>query len=421
MRQNSLQGCQQVVRALRQELHGADDQKVTRITKVLDESDDPMMNELLLDPFRDRLAVLKPVRPLRFSRFLFMPFDPLIVPARDWKLGEPSIPRTVLTPISRSVRAALGNAASVFDQCTVGPKADVEQAISLAGDLIWPRAAELLGTAPIPADWDATGLASSAYPTLARAIAAVLHRAPHMRRLARDRRPRTPEADDQAVDDILRDIANEPAEGRTMITQLILLHAPHAASALRRFQSSHRDQADGQSLQQALTHGTERVLAAMEGELGFTKDISHASLAGAANEVRRISAILQEIECGSGSGKDQQRLRAIRRQLDLVCQTRFAAGLQAGLVVPLAEAPGPIDAASQVRLEDCSRDLRMLETEARKVGGASSYEHLLRQASDNVLAAGQAGSLSSARKLRLIELLAGPDAAEALYRLERTV
>lgn len=416
MQKDSLGGGQQAVRSLTQELRDADDQKVIRIAGVVDEVSDPAINQSLLDPFRDRLAVLKPVRPLRFSRFLFIPLDPLIVPGRDWRPGEPSIPRTVLMSISGMVRTGLGTEASGFDRRIAGRKADVEQAISQAGEVIWPRAAELLAAAPLPADWPTTGLAASAYPSLALAIAAILRRAPQLRRLAQAGRPDVPDGDEQAIGAILKDIAQEPAESQTMIARLILLQAPHAAPALRRFLALKRGQAESASLQQALARGTEQVLAAMENEPGFTKEIGHASLAQAADEVRRISTVLQEIENGGNAGKDRLRLKAIRGQLDQACRTRFAEGLQAGLVAPLTAASGPVESAGQVRLENCSRDLRVLEMEARKVGGSASYDRLLLEASESVLSAAQAGALSPVRKIRLIEILSGPEAAEALYR-----
>ncbi len=419
MQNSSFEGGQQAVRALRQELHGADDHKVTRITEVLDELSDPTINQSILDPFRDRLATLKPVRPLRFSRLLFIPLDPLIVAGRAWRVGEPSIPRTVLASISSTVRAECGSEVTLFEQLMSGRRADMVQAITLAGDVIWPRAAEVLAMAPPPVDWGATGLAESVYPPLARTIASVLRRAPHLRRLARHGGDGGPEAD-KAMRAILQDITRKSAESRTMITRLILLQAPHAAPALRRFLSASQDQAEKASLQHALARGTEQVLVAMENEPEFAKEIGHASLGRAANELRRINAVLQEIEDGSGTGKDRQRLKAIRGHLDQACRTRFADGLQAGLVAPLTAASGPVDGASQTRLESCTRDLQILEMEARKAGGSASYDRLLQQASDSVFAAAQAGTLSPARKIRLIEILSGPEAAEALYRQSMT-
>jgi hypothetical protein len=414
MRKASPAGASLTMRDVHQEMHHVDDQQIIRITALVDEASDATINQFVLEPFRHRLAALKPVRPPRFSRFLFIPLDPVIVSAQHWKLGDPAIPRTVLVSISKTLRSNLGGEANVFDRLLARHKADMTLAITLAGDVIWPRGAELLVMVPATVGLASPGLAESVYPPLARSIAAVLRRAPQLRRLARGGRPGVAAADDCSVSAILQGVANETAESRSMITRLILLQAPRAAPALRRFLAASQDRAERTALHNAMAHGIEQVLAGMESTPEFTREIGHASLARAADEVRRLSLVLQQIE--DGGGKDLSRLNAIRRDLDQACRTRFAEGVQSGLVAPLAAASGSVDSAGQVRLESCTRDLRTLEMAARKVGDAASYDCLLRQASDVVLTAAQAGTLSSVRKIRLIEILSGPEEAEALYR-----
>lgn len=418
MQNGSSDAGQQAVRALRHELRDADDQKVKRITAVLDEIADPTVNQSILDPFRDRLAVLKPVRPIRFSRVLFVPLDPVIVPARDWKPGDPSVPRTALASMCRVVRAQLAAEAGVIDKIIAGRKADTTQAITLAGERLWPQAAEILAVAPAPADWVDTGLRPAVYQPLAVAIAAVLRRGSQLRCLLRDGEVGALEADDGAIRDLLHNITSEPAEGQAMITRLILLQSPHAAPAVRRFMSSSRDLATRTMLQQAMAGGVEHALAKLESDAGFAKDIARVALADAGVEVRRITTLLAEIEEENGAAANRPRLRAIREKLNQACQTRFADGLREGVVTPLAEAAGLMDGAGQIQLENCTRDLRALEIIARRVGSPAHYDRLLAQASDAVLAAAASGTLSPVRKIRLIEILAGPEAAEALYRQE---
>jgi hypothetical protein len=74
-----------------------------------------------------------------------------------------------------------------------------------------------------------------------------------------------------------------------------------------------------------------------------------------------------------------------------------------------------VDGKAQTALESSARELRKLETMARHIGNPAGYDALLRTASDAVLTAADAGILTPMRKYRLIELLAGSDAAEALY------
>ncbi len=174
------------VRAVRQDLRVADDQKIKRVIAMLDDVADPTVNRTLLDPLRVRLASLNLMRPLRFTRLLFLPLDPLIVEPRDWKPGEPLVPRSVLAPIGTLVRKGLGGEAIFIDKTIAKQKTDAAQAILLAGEALWPRAAEILAAAPAPSDWDESGLPVKLFEPLARAISAVLRRGVQLRNLLRD-------------------------------------------------------------------------------------------------------------------------------------------------------------------------------------------------------------------------------------------
>jgi hypothetical protein len=415
MAQDSPKQGQLEMRALRHELLGADDEKFRRIIAVLDNINDPSVNQTILDPLRTRLASLKPVRPLRFIRLLFFPLDPLIVQARDWRPGDESVPRTVLASIGASVQAKLGGEVAKVEQIIAAHKTDQTQAITVAGAALWSRAAEILAVAPVPADWEATGLRLTAYPVLAQAIAAVLKRASRLRSLMLDEKIGALTPDIQTVRDILRDIASEPAEGCAMIVRLILVQSPHATPLLRQIAASSQNLAERSALQQAVASGLDKTLHHLDSETGLSDEIGRAVLAEVGDDVRRISAFLSELDLDTAAAKHRPRLAEIRQKLDKACRSRFAGGLTEGLVMPLAVASGPMDAAGQTQLETCARDLRTLETAARKVGGAVSYDKMLLQASEAVRAAAGAGTLSVVRRLRLTEILAGSEAAIALY------
>jgi len=173
-------------------------------------------------------------------------------------------------------------------------------------------------------------------------------------------------------------------------------------------------------VREAIHRGTEQMLTDMESEAGFSDDVGRAALANVGAQVRRIITFLQEIEHDAGCAIDRPRLHAIRQKLDAACRERFADDLSAGLLTPLAAASGPLDGSGQARLETRSRELRVLETEARRIGGAANYDRLLLQASEAVLEAAAAGTLTSVRTIRLIEILAGPETAEELYEQERS-
>jgi len=284
------------VRALRDELRDADDGKIRRVLAIVDEAADPTFNQKLLGSLRPRLAMLRPARPTRFARLLLMPLDSLIVPAPAWRPGEPVLPRTILASVIETVRAGLGGDTGVIDKIIAGCGRDEALALTRAGEALWPRAAEILAAAPLPAGWPETGLRPEIWPHLAQSIAAVLRRASQLRRLARDQELGAVELDEDQVNVILRHTAGEPPEACAMIVHLILVRAPHAAQLLRRIVSSNRSPAEKIVLRQAIDRAMERMLSGMEVPAAFTHDIGVAGLAGATAQLRQMTTLLREIE-----------------------------------------------------------------------------------------------------------------------------
>jgi hypothetical protein len=403
------------VRELRPGILEADDQKIRRILAVVDGVSDPTVNQALLDPLRPRLALLKPVRPLRFARLLFIPLDPLTLPAHAWRLGEPAIPRSILAPIAAIVRSGLGDEAHAIDRIIAGHKADATQVVTRAGDLLWPRAAEVLSAATVPDDWPETGLAAALFPPLAACIAAVLRRAAPLRCLALGEDLGALATDAEAVNDVLRGMAAEPEVGRTMIARLLLLRSPRAAKYLRDVAASGQDQNEKDAVRRAMERATEAVLSEMEHAPGFVDAIGLGALASVGGEVGRVTTLLREIESALPSGPHSRRLKAIRDKLSGICQERFERGVTEGMVARLGTSAAPVDGECQTELEACSRDLRKLDLAARHLGGPAEYDRLLAQARNSVRLAADAGTLTPMRHCRLIEILAGSEAAEALY------
>ncbi len=403
------------LRELRRDLIKASDHKIKQIVAELDHLANPVANRAVLDPIRSRLASLKPARPLRFARLFCTPIDPLIVPARDWRPGDPTIPRTVLASLAQVVRSRLGDEVSAIETIIAGHKTDAVQAITSAGELLWPRAAEILAVAVPPVDWPETGLRPAVFTDLAHAVAAVLRRAPQLRRLARQGAIGALPPDEQAVSDILANIAKEPPVACAMIVRLILTQSPHATPVLPRIVASIPGVTEKALLRQAMASATENVLADMESGPLITDEIGRGSLADAGDGVRRVITLLAELEQETDAAKHRPRLRVIRERLDQACRARFADGMRESLVAPLADAIGPVTQAGQIRLETCARELRALETAARKVGGSDCYDQMLPAAAEAVKAAAEAGNLTPVRTLRLIEILSGPEVAEVYY------
>src|SRR3978361_375353 len=103
------------VRALRNDIREADDKKILQIVALLDSRPENELSQSVLDPLRPRLAALKPVRSLRFSRLLAIPLDDLIVPAAVWRPGQTAVPRSMLRAMTSIVRAELGTDVQTID------------------------------------------------------------------------------------------------------------------------------------------------------------------------------------------------------------------------------------------------------------------------------------------------------------------
>lgn len=403
------------VQALHSGLLEANDHKLRRVLAVVDGVADPAINQALLETLRPRLATLRPVRPLRLTRLLFIPLDPLTVPLRGWRPGDATVPRPVLAPIAQIVRSGLGDLAAVIDGIIAGHKADAAQAITLAGELLWPRAAAILAAAPMPADWTETGLPPGAYRPLAASIAAVLRRAPQLRCLALDEEQGGLDMDDAAVADILGTIMNKSATACAMIARLILVQSPHALPLLGAMANSGRTADEKAALRAAVDSAVATVLTHLERDSGFAHAIGPGPIGEAWSPLRRVLTLLGEIEADRSLSAHWPRLKTIRRSLDDACRALFARGVQERFIAPLAALSIPLDGSGQIALETVARELRKLETMARKVGDPADYDALLRTASDAVLTAADAGTMTAMRKYRLIEILAGSEAAEALY------
>ncbi|WP_428490389.1 hypothetical protein [Rhodopila sp.] len=402
--------------ALRADMLDADDAKIRQIVALLEASAEPGVRQAVLEPLRRRLSSLKPPRLLRFTRLLFMPLDGLIVPASQWKPGQATIPRSVLEAISRTVQAELGDAAKAIETMIGGHHTDEAEIVSRAGLAAWGRAGEILGRAPAPLGWADTGLPPGLYAPLARAIATVLRGASVMRDLERDVEIGVLQPDEQAIRDIVASLSGEPAPGGTMVFKLLLRRLPHVVPQLRQLIILSGTPADRAMLQTAMDEGTDALLADMEDRSELTEGLRDGVLSAVGTEVQRIATLLRDIDLDPGAARHRVRLTGIRKKLDEVCRGRFVEGITNGLVGPLAVATVALDSVGQKKMESFARDLRTIETTGRKLGNPAAYDALLEKASEAVQAAVRQGSIGTMGAVRLVEILAGPEMAETIYR-----
>jgi hypothetical protein len=401
----------QTMRALHNDLLTANDEKIRQIVGLLDNSSDGQGLHIVLDPLRPRLAALRPVRPLRFARLLFIPLSDLLVPARNWKPGQATIPRSILKAISSTVRAEFGDE---IDCQIDGHDTSELDVVASAGASLWGRAGRLLALAPPPVGWADTGLPETAYAPLARAIATVLRRAVPLQALLREAELGVLQPTEKTIGDIVSNMADEPVEGRVLVLKLILQHCPHAGELLRRLTNSTDTPAERALLQKAMEAGVENILTEIEDVPVLT-----GSLSDVASQIQRLTILLKDLNSETDSPRQRARLRIIREKMNVLCRDRFIEGMQESLFMPLSGAPAPVDAAAQRVLENCARDLRSIETIGRKLGSGSIYDASLADAGAAVEAATDSGTLTCMRAVRLVEILSGAEQAEKFYYRKR--
>ena len=401
------------IRALRRSLTEANDAKVMQVVAMLDSLAERGPADALIAPMRGRLAHLRPARKLRFERLLFLPLDPLIVPPHEWKPNTPTIPRNALAPMAGTVRIALRRDMRPIDTLTAGKTTDDVDAIAQAGDLLWLEAGRILAIAPMPMGWTEAGLKPAVYPALARSVAAVLIRLPILQTLFQDASNGLIAPREDTIETLVAGFAEEPTDIQATLIALLLARLPQAGQLMHRIEAMARGQQGRVSLRQASDMATETLLERLETEGGTESQIIGVRLAEAGAESRRLAALLEELEKRSSSADRRSRLKAIGQRLDASCRERFATGLTEELLLPLQATPGGVDRPMQQQLETAARQLRTLETSARKIGSAALYDDLLRQAGSAISSVAP-DTLNPARAARLVEILTGSEAAMAL-------
>jgi hypothetical protein len=130
---------------------------------------------------------------------------------------------------------------------------------------------------------------------------------------------------------------------------------------------------------------------------------------------------LDDLEhCALLAGERQHKVAAMRRAADEECRAGYLAATEAQLLVPAARMMRAtlVEDAEVVAMEAGARRLRALEAAGRKLGSAPSYDKAVRDLTRSLTVLGtqvspEGGGLHPIDIARSIEILAGPDAAEA--------
>jgi hypothetical protein len=400
------------LRDLRRGLAAVTDPQLVQVVALIDRMADRGAADALVEPLRARLGQIKPPRPLRFSRLLFLPLDPVIVPAAGFRTGTPTVPRTAVAPFAAMVQAALGPYAAEIDAAIAGRTTADAETVQRVGEGLWPEAAAILARAPQPRDWAAAGLPTGLYKPLAAGIAAVLEQAVALQTLIADGMAGL-QISVEVVDAALAKAAANGPAACSFVLAVLLSRLPDADVVLQRANVWTAQQGNP-ALRAAFDQASEAQFTLLESHDDAETEMVGPDLAAAGAQVHRIVGLLARLGDATAPTARRARVEAIRNRLDSSCRARFANSLAGEFLAPLHASVQSAEPAALQRLEATARQLRELESEARCLGSGSSYDALLSETAIVVRNLASDTGLGLAEKVRLIEILAGPEEALAL-------
>jgi hypothetical protein len=370
------------IRAVAQDLQAAEAAKLARVVAMVDALASRGAADEVIAPLRPRLLALRPPRPLRLARLLFLPLDGVILPAAAWRRGSPAVPRSVLAPVATHLRALARPEVAAVEEAAAGATTADSARLLAAGQMLWPLAADRLMHAPPPADWaESAGLQPADFKAIIVNIATVLFCAAELHGIAAGQVANPQEALTALVGEAA---ARRPA-GLPTLMAVLLAQWPDCTALL-----TATERVAG--LRQASDAAIDFALGTIAAAPPLPPDMAAAEL-----ELRRAVLLLEACDGRTTQTIERsQRLRDLRQRFEQEARSSFDTAL-----ADLAEGD-----------EARARDLRRFEATARRVGTRTNYDRALRDAVERL----RPGSDDPARmdKLRLVEILAGPEVAFAM-------
>jgi hypothetical protein len=402
------------IREVSRGLVDARDEQILRVVAMVDAMPNRGAADELIAPLRMRLAQLKPPRPLRFARLLFLPLDPLIVPAAHWRAGQSTIPRSAIPSLAASVATELGTVARKVAAMIEGRTTQEVELVAAAGALLWRPAAELLADAKLPPDWETTGLAAPVLKALARRIGALLFQAERLQRWMADAAQGLSPPEIHGVQAVVENTIRRDPDAQPMIVALLLARIPDVAPLLVRV-APLLGQRGGALMRSAGEQAADMLLNQLEAPGGTEAHLGGQDLAEAGITVRRLTSLLGALQDESVTPARRDRLIDVRERIKAGCQALFTERMATDLLDPLHACMPQSGPDAGWELETAARGLRALETEARRAGGDKTYDLLLGQAAKAVREITENGGLERVGGLRLLEIVAGPEVALATF------
>ena len=388
------------IRTLNRHLVAAEDEKILKILAMVDAMPQRGEADSLIEPLRARLAQLKLRRPMNAPRLLFIPLDPVLAPAPAWRRGALSVPRTVVPCLARQVTRLEPRLMHEVSDAIGGAMTDEQHVVRRVGARLWPRAAEVLATAPVPEDWAAaTGLNEADHATIRAAVVLVLR---HAAVIAGQVDADPP--DTAVLAAILTEAADQP-DALGVLIRVILHWVPAAAGLVLSYTSAHFAPT-GLPGRTATERAVEYVLDGIEA----AQEAARPGVAGL-DRLRRTVAMLDELEAASIDRPTRSaRIAATRARVDDACRGQFQVLLRDTVATRL-ESGLPRTPEAVAVLEGAARDVRRFEHTARRITGSDHYDKQLRGLVGALVPDGTDDAEARVDRLRLAEILLGPEKA----------
>jgi hypothetical protein len=369
-------------------------------------------SDLLIDTVRDRLRMIRPARPFHFTRAVFIPFDPVIVPKDQWQRDTPTLPRNTLAVLAAQLAPAFSEIEMTALKASAEGMGESAQR-RLAGTHIWPRASIFFANATVPPDWkDKTGLEPADYTMLTRSISLLLPEAVAIENLVHQEVLGQPPAS-REIEDMIRRMAMNAAHlhpalaAKAMWMLFALLQARIPSVAETVMMLAGEDKEAGSPPHAALQKAASATLGAIKGQWRQGVLPAPPSL----DSARVIKALHLTRGPTFLNGPDHEALAdRISDQTDANCRAKFDACLWDHIVGPAAKIGPSTSDSAILALEGLARDVKRLEGIGRKLGGPDHYDQSLIKAA-KVLSTPSPGQVGLVERARLVEILLGTEHA----------
>lgn len=406
---------------------------IRAVVALIDRMPDRGDADALIAPMRPRLMLMRDMirRPASLGRVLAHPIEDLLVPPDAWRRGSLSVPRSVMpVAIALASDALASRARQDIITRLAGATMDDAPAVQDVGETLWPVAAAAFaeaasgrlppGLALPMREADLRGVLGAMGETLriAPALARVLAASP---------RGTVPawEQIEHALRDVVEEAAGHSADCFAR-AGLILMRRFMAAGPVVGLLRDAAGRAASGAAELRLADALDSFLAELPGQLPEPASLAllpHAvQQAVVADTVATVERAGTEI--GTWQAGRRENLREVQARVAAVIRRRVQECLATELIPPLARLGeaglGPAEGQAAIEaLEAVARTAAAMVTAARRLGPADDLSVALRHAAETVSAMAAAAPqgapadrIGRTDLARIVEILAGPDAAE---------